>query len=225
MTEFVCKSSRDPAVVALYEEHPYLVAYAKHTDLRVAQDPHGAIGGLWDEYGDLCLEFLKAQGLEPYHRLLDFGCGTGRLARKAAPYLNPRNYWGCDISRKAIEHAEQLAVDEGFNYKQPMFIWGHAPLPPADFIWAFSVMIHLPEDEVRAAFSCIASLMHRGSRFLFSYVLPQNGKAQRTGLKQFKHPWELYEESAANVGLDIVERRVWDWKGKQDIALAQKART
>src|SRR5919108_2955123 len=96
LARLVDKSSRDPDVVRLYEEHDFLDAYALHTDQRVANDPHAAIGGLWEEYGELCRDYLIAQGLLPEHRLLDFGCGTGRLARKVVPYLEPGRYFGVD---------------------------------------------------------------------------------------------------------------------------------
>ncbi len=34
------------------------------------------IGGLWDEMGQLQLEFMRLHGLLPQHRLLDLGCGS-----------------------------------------------------------------------------------------------------------------------------------------------------
>jgi SAM-dependent methyltransferase len=214
----VGKSSKDPELVALYMREPFLVAYAKHTDLRVERDAHDAIGGLWEEYGDLSLVFLIEQGLKPQHRLLDFGCGMGRLARKVVPYLEPRNYFGCDISGRALDYARNLAIQEGWDGRVPTFMRAHTPLPTVDYVWAFSVMIHLPAEEVRAAFRLVRTTMHPNTRFLFSYVPAKNHI--RTDLKQFKHPYEFYEECAKDCGLSL--DHVPSWPGRQKIALATR---
>lgn len=62
----------------LYKDHGYLEAYSKHTDLRVASNPHEAVGGDWEKIGKLQFEFLVSRGLRPHHRMLDIGCGTLR---------------------------------------------------------------------------------------------------------------------------------------------------
>jgi SAM-dependent methyltransferase len=215
----VGKSSKDPELVALYMREPYLVAYAQHTDMRVERDGTDAIGGLWDEYGDLSLVFLIEQGLRPHSRLIDFGCGMGRLARKVVPYLNPREYYGYDISPKALDYARELSQREGWAARLPTFALPYSPLVSCDFIWAFSVMIHLPPEEVRAVFRLIRTTMHKGSRFLFSYV--PSPVHVRTDLKQFKHPYEFYEECATENGLSLT--RVESWAGRQKIALASRS--
>ena len=89
---FTDKWSRDPAIVELYRAHDdYLTAYAKHTDLRVQADPHQAVGGNWES--TIERDLLIEQGLRPEHTLLDFACGTGRLARQIVPYLNDRELY------------------------------------------------------------------------------------------------------------------------------------
>lgn len=221
LATFCDKSSRDPNVVRIYEQHDYLDAYARHTDLRVAADPEDAIGGLWEAYGHLCSDFLIAEGLQPKHRLLDFGCGTGRLARKIVPYLHAGKYYGVDISRGALRYAKLLGVAEGWNDRIPMFLHASAleDLRPFDYVWAFSVFIHLPPAEVQRAFTRIARLLRPDSRFYFSYVPTPEHK--RTGLKQFKHPRGFYSDICEPLGLLIED--VETWEGKQDIACARRA--
>lgn len=214
------KSSRDPVLVKLYQEHDFLTAYAKHTDLRVKQDPHQAIGGLWEEYGILQRDFLIAQGLRPEHRLLEVGCGTGRLARQVVPYLDDRNYFGVEISLQALQHAEQLARAEGWRIKHPVFISGEVDQfsfkDGFHYAWAFSVFIHLPSDIVARIMRAVAERLTPGGKFLFSYVptdLPDN---TRTGLKQFKHPFSFYEQVARRFGYSLKEVK---WPGRQRIAV------
>lgn len=213
------KSSRVPEYVKLYREHDYLTAYAKHTDLRVAKDPHEAIGGLWEEYGDIQRDFLIARGLKPHHWFLDFGCGTGRLARKLVPYLDPGNYFGEDISFKALRYAEWLAAQEGWvgskpTFAQPNLIFGLM----VDYIWAFSVVIHLPASEVERLFEMASCRLLENGQFLFSYVPTK--RPTRTGLKQFKHPREFFVRTAKRHGLVISD--VPEWTGRQKVLCASR---
>lgn len=67
------------------------------------------IGGLWDEVGRLQLDFLRRQGLEPHHTLLDIGCGSGRFAVKAVPYLEPNHYFGIDLSPSLLVRSTRRA--------------------------------------------------------------------------------------------------------------------
>ena len=61
-----------------------------------------AIGGLWDEIGDLQMRFLIAQGMQPGHRLLDVGCGSLRLGSRAVEYLDAQRYFGSDLNEVLI---------------------------------------------------------------------------------------------------------------------------
>lgn len=209
------KSSRDPELVRLYREHDFLTAYSKHTDLRVKADPHTAIGGLWEEYGVLQRDFLIAQGLKPEHRFLDMGCGTGRLARKIVPYLNTGNYLGVDISFYAILHAHLLSDSEGWGIKCPRFRSGVPWDEHFDVVWAFSVFIHLPQEIVTEVIYEISAGQSKGGKFFFSYV-PTDERV-RTGLKQFKHPYSFFENTAHNLGCSIAQCP--DWPGRQKIAV------
>ncbi len=61
-------------------------------------------------------------GLEPHHRVLDLGCGVGRLAVALSHYLDDRgSYVGLDTDRKAIELCNE---------------WIASKLPPFTFVWA-----------------------------------------------------------------------------------------
>ena len=186
----------------LYEQKPFLEAYASHTDLRVADNPKGAIGreDEWESHGDLQLHFLIYEGLRRDSRLLDVGCGVGRFARKVVPFLEPHRYTGVDISAAALEHAFALSETEGWADKHPRFLLnGDLNIEGAfEMLWAHSVMTHLPAQHIETLVCNAAKLLHTGGRFLFTYKAAT--KPQRSGLKQFQYPSSYFATLAARHG-------------------------
>ena len=61
------------------------------------------VGGVWDTHGQHQLEFLKAQGLQPHHRLMDIGCGSFRAGRHFIDYLDAGNYHGIDANHSVMQ--------------------------------------------------------------------------------------------------------------------------
>lgn len=213
---FTDKDSHKPEYRELYETLPFIEAYAKHTDMRIAKDgPELAIGAKrdgqqdWDKHGKMQLDFLIAKGLKPEHCLLDFGCGTGRLAVKAVPYLDRLKYVGCDISPEAIKHAGQAC---GSIDKAPAFITSGSGTMPVnklwhfDFIWAHSVLTHLPPDCVCQLFKTLAEMSF--GRFYFTYK--PSDIPQRSGLKQFQYPADFFGVAAHSAGLEAaIDPMTW----------------
>ena len=77
------------------------------------------VGGMWDEIGKLQIEFLKAEGLSPHHRLLDVGCGSLRGGVRFVRYLDRGNYYGLDINASLIEAGKEELAQQGLVGKQP----------------------------------------------------------------------------------------------------------
>lgn len=216
ISQFRDKASTRPEELAIYERaEGYIEAYSKHTDYRVKNHgPHRAIGGQWEEHGPMQLEFLQSMGLTPESKLLDFGCGTGRFARHAVPFLNSGNYMGVDISGAAIAHAVHLSEDEGWAEKNPAFLRGDGTLSglrgPFDLVWAHSVFTHLPEELIQKVIEGFARL--EAPQFLFTYKLSDT--PMRTGLKQFSYPPEFFMGLAKkyNLRAETLDNR---WPAKQ----------
>lgn len=209
------KSKKNEEVVQLYRDHDFLEAYAKSTDYRVEHDGYrAAVGGEhdWERHGVLQSEFLKSVGLRPQDWLLDIGCGTGRLARKIVPFLNARHYTGFDLSTKAIAAAEALSVEEGWAARRPRLTteWPHGKV--FDVLWAFSVSIHLPEDEMLDLWKRAASVMRPNSRFYFSYNA--DSVNLRTGLKQFRKTQATYDRIIKAAGFLVATTK---WSGEQTV--------
>lgn len=228
------KTKKFPEVVQMYLENDYLDAYAMHTDQRILQT--GAklavgSGDNWDSHGDLQFAFLKKSGLLPSHRLLEVGCGTGRLARKVVPYLERGHYTGVDISNRVLDALYDLAVKEGWIVNEPMVVLGDVPEhgEKVDFVWAFSVFIHLPYDICVDVARRVRRRLALGGQFLFSYV-PEE-KSWRSGVKQFRHTLEEYRNVCVTSGLtfdDVPDWISWSgyepgrWSGGQRVACARR---
>lgn len=202
LDSFNDKASKEPETVELYEKHDYITAYGLHTDNRVDADPIWAIGrgDEWDSHGELQRNFLMSIGLRPEHKLLDIGCGVGRAARKLVPYLDPGNYTGCDISHKALNYAINLSTEEGWAKRNPRFVY-NSDLDFAerfDFLWAHSVLTHLPEQQIDKMMRNVSRIM-KGA-FAFTYKLAPC-RARRTGLKQFSYSKEFFFDLVEAHGL------------------------
>ena len=199
-------------VSALYRDLPYLDAYRRHTDLRVANDPHEAVGGRWDEVGQLQFNYLVANKVGPSQRMLDIGCGTLRGGRHFIRYLDSGCYTGVDISSAAIEAARQLVAAENLAEKTPTLL--HNPDPakwfgtPEDAIYevllAQSVFTHLDVPYIEACFDRLGSIMTPGARFFFTFNESQ--ASQRRDLKDFVHPFGLFSALSEQHGFDIDKR-------------------
>jgi SAM-dependent methyltransferase len=193
----------------LYEKYDFLEAYARHTDERVAKDPHQAIGGAWEEIGQLQFDFLKRRGLQPHHRMLDVGCGTLRGGRHAIRHLEPGHYTGMDISPKALEYARELVRKEGLAGKRPRLVlskrkdlqFREFAGEKFDYMLAQSVFTHLMPEHIQECFAHIGGIMNDRSTFYFTYG--HGDEYRQTGLKNFKYPFSFFEELAARHGFRV----------------------
>lgn len=200
---------RERRIQELYGRRDYLEAYSRHTDLRVEKNPERAVGGDWERLGWLQFEFLKNAGLKPTHALLDIGCGTLRGGRHFIRYLDAGNYYGMDISRGAIRFAAELVSAEGLTHKRPTLLvnenadlkFGEFANTRFDFILAQSVFTHLGDDSIEECFSHIGSVMHRDSRFYFTFSPSE--KPRRVGFKDFSYPFSFFEKVAGKNGFAL----------------------
>ncbi len=83
--------------------------------------------------------------LLPDHRVLDFGCGWGRVIRFFLKEIEPDNLYGIDVNERALAACE--ATNHWCRFLRT------AEFPPTDFesesfelVYAYSVFSHLPEE-------------------------------------------------------------------------------
>jgi SAM-dependent methyltransferase len=99
--------------------------------------------GVWDRISDIYLREIDQRfapvvenviaraGLEPGHRVLDLGTGTGAVAQRAAPMLAPAGQVvGVDVSTDMLALAQQRIAAQGLT--NVIFREGRAEELPAD---------------------------------------------------------------------------------------------
>ncbi len=196
----------------IYAENDYLDAYRKHTDMRAKRDPKSAIGGMWEEVGQMQIDFMTGEGLASDSRMLDYGCGTLRAGRHFIRYLEPDHYTGVDLSEGVLEAGRALLVEEGLVDKRPRLIpnttgdfkFQMFEDETFDFILAQSVFTHLKEDHLEECFANVGRLMGPQSRFYFTFYM--SDQFEQTGAKRFRFPYSFFEQVAKKNDFDLTDR-------------------
>ena len=132
--------------------------------LSVPSERHAKVGpaDLWEMKRDFQIRFLKAVGLKPEHRLLDFGCGTLRGGIPLIQYLDKANYTGLDARHDVIEEGYLELSKYQLGHKEPRLEFQnylaefHLPYR-FNMIWAFSVLIHLHDRVLSEALEFVSN--------------------------------------------------------------------
>ena len=154
---------------------------------------------------DLRAHLIRHAGLTPESRVLDIGCGTGRLAHALRDYITTGVYHGVDLNRGHIDHCrKQFTFCKGYRFKHLDYYhqeWNpkgsreeyKLPYEPGtlDIIVMVGVLNHL--DIKRAA-----DLIHHAAPLLRSYgslaatvrLLNHHSMAH---LRQDQYPYRTHE--------------------------------
>ncbi len=133
--------------------------------------------------------FRLLADLRPFHRVLDIGCGTGRMALQLTRYLHsPGSYQGFDVNPRVIEWCQQNITPQWPNFSfsyTPFFnsLYNHDaceqaagkpfPYPDAsfDFVFATSVFTHLLPEDAAHYISEMSRVLKPGGHSLVTFFL------------------------------------------------------
>lgn len=149
--------------------------------------------------------FVRLGGLKPTHRVLDIGCGIGRMAVPLTQYLDPGigRYEGVDPVNEGIEwcvqnissaypHFRFCRLDVAHELYNPggTMMGDQIALPFAanhfDFAAMVSVATHLPAREITAYAREVMRLLAPGGRlFLTAFLVKADDPARPTARPRF----------------------------------------
>jgi cyclopropane fatty-acyl-phospholipid synthase-like methyltransferase len=116
------------------------------------------------------IHFLKQVGLQPHHYLLDIGCGTLRGGVPIIEYLEKGHYFGVESRADILEEGKQELAQSHLEHKEPILI--AAPdisqlnfEQHFDYIWAFSVLIHMTDKILADCLNLVNSHLARDGCF------------------------------------------------------------
>jgi SAM-dependent methyltransferase len=141
-----------------------------------------------DTGDEFLTHFVELAGLQPDERVLDVGCGIGRMARPLAGYLSPQgSYDGFDVDRRGIGWCRRryrrhpnfrFRVADVYNRRynpSGAHSAGEYRFPSEDgsfdLVVCASVLTHLLEGEADHYLSEIARALAPGGRALLTFFL------------------------------------------------------
>jgi SAM-dependent methyltransferase len=170
--------------------------------------------------------FVTLAGLEPDERVLDIGCGAGRMARPLAGFLQPPGrYEGFDIVPEGISWCRRryARAHPHFTFRladvaNPLYHpTGRVPArsyrfpyPDGafDFAFATSVFTHLLEPEARRYLSEAARVLRPGGRVLLTFFLLDAQTEQLGAQRRWAFPFNEPHGAAFTVPGGLPEEAV-----------------
>jgi SAM-dependent methyltransferase len=149
-----------------------------------------AVGGYWEEMGELQFNFLLKQGLRPDQHFLDIGCGCLRGGLHFIDYLQAGHYFGIDINQELLDAGTKELTGYNLTHKNPVLVeMGDFEFSKLrqnfDYALAQSVFTHLPLNSIVRCIMNIEKVLVQGGRFYATFFKNPQGKFN---LKPVMHP-------------------------------------
>lgn len=175
------------------------------------EEHHRYYGGPWC-MGRFIFEKMVERGLQPASRVLDLGCGAGRVGIWLLPYLEPGNYCGIDVHLRSLEafsryeipfhglwdRRPRLVLDGEFNFEA----FGQT----FDVVCDYSVTAHLTPDQQVHAYGRIAKVLVPGGRVMLNHAV------------------QLTPDAIADCGFEVTHTGTADYALMRDSAKWKKNR-
>jgi hypothetical protein len=141
----------------------------KRRSTRRATRGAGGAMDIWHR-GSGTFGHLKSYGLDPRHKVVDYGCGSLRIGMHLMNYLAPGRYWGVDVTRRFFEDGLHLLDTGMVAEKTPRLdVISEDTLRrirdwQPDWIVSVSVLMHVPPAEVEEFLRKMTGLLSRDGR-------------------------------------------------------------
>jgi SAM-dependent methyltransferase len=134
-----------------------------------------AVGGAWEQVGQLQFDFLVGQGLAPEHHLLDVGCGSLRGGVHFIGHLQPGHYFGVDANARLLAAGRAELQQAGLSDRRPTLVvdrefeFGKLERQSFDFALAQSLFTHLPFNRIMRCVAEVDRVLAPGGRFYATF--------------------------------------------------------
>jgi trans-aconitate methyltransferase len=161
--------------------------------------------GSWDHFfgpdelarHEILVELISASAVQP--RLLDLGCGSGRLASMIKPELFP-HYLGADLSEEGLRRAASLGLPGARFERHDFEQW--APAPGRFNIITFNECLGYAPDPLRTAVRFAQLLPPDGALIVSHFRSTNHAEFWRRLAKAFDFPVERVATNAKG--------QIWD---------------
>lgn len=161
----------------------------------------------WEMVRDFQIKFLKEMGLMPGDHLLDIGCGTLRGGIPIIRYLEKGHYYGIEILPDVLEEGKKELLESKLTDKEPVLLSGSISSVNIEiefnYIWAFSVLIHLTNEILDDCFNFVSSRLSKQGKF---YATVNIGDKKDDSWRGFPVVWrslDFYKQVALSHGLTV----------------------
>ncbi len=165
------------------------------------------------------LHYLKSKGMKSNHFFLDYGCGAISAGQFFINFLDSKKYIGLDISELVISEAKKRVLSFNLQNKKPQFIlakegfFESLTYKKFDFIWAQSVLTHMPPQSVDSMFKQLKPYFAKSTCFFFTFTQNKNGIKHKQ-FKDWSYSFEELCKIANKYGLELFLQS--DWKHTYD---------
>ena len=128
-----------------------------------------SVGGRFDKVGRVECMIARHAGLSDGDALLDFGCGSGRLAVALAAEMTLEHYMGIDVVETLLGYAA-ARTPEGYTFRHHTSLDVPAEDASFDHVVAFSVFTHLHLPEMFLYMTDMHRVLRPHGRLTFSFL-------------------------------------------------------
>lgn len=164
-----------------------------YRDLKSGQSPdeaaRQAVGGHFDGIGIVMRETLIHHGLQKHDYLIDVGCGSGRLAKPLAEYLEGP-YLGIDVVPGLVEYARKLVPRPDWRFELADGLRIPEEAAKADMVCFFSVLTHLLHEQSFVYLREAKRVLRPGGKIVCSFL----------DFRVAGH-WKIFEGNVEDIGV------------------------